>query len=185
MGCRGQQDRVRRCRGSDDLLPLVLGPGEICGLVADRRAGTEFVQRSNAALKRSVTRHSGSILLSTGDNLGAPDANGRLNTTLVIFNMRAKVQDIVPRLVARYPGDTPIALVCEASYTSEKVIVATLDTILAKLGNTKLPQLYLIYVGDALAAPGQPAARTQTKATSGMSAACGDVGKGKPMACSH
>lgn len=114
--------------------------------------GLSSFNAGNAALRQSITRHSGSILLTTGDNLGTPDENGRLKTTLVIFTMRAKVHDVVPRLAARYPADTPIAVVCEASYKTEKVIVATLATILAKLENEKLPHLYLIYAGDGLSA---------------------------------
>ena len=112
--------------------------------------GLSSFNAGNAALRRSITRHSGSILLTAGDNLGAPDANGRLKTTLVIFTQRAKLQDVLPRLAARYPADTPIAVVCEASYVSEKVVTGTLNTILKKLGDTKLPHLYLIYAGDGL-----------------------------------
>lgn len=120
--------------------------------------GLSSFNAGNAALRRSITRHSNSILISPGDDLGEPDANGRLKTTLVIFTQRAKLQDVVPRLASRYPADTPIAVVCEASYASEKVVVATLGTILARLGDTKLPHLYLIYAGDALAASTLPSA---------------------------
>jgi precorrin-4/cobalt-precorrin-4 C11-methyltransferase len=121
-------------------------------------AGLSSFNAASAALRRSITRHSGSILLTAGDDLGTPDAKGRLNTTLVIFTQRAKVQDVVPRLASRYPADTPIAVVCEASYASEKVVAATLGTILEKLADTKLPHLYLIYAGDGLAVPGLPVA---------------------------
>lgn len=114
--------------------------------------GLSSFNAGNAALRHSITRRSGSILLTTGDDLGAPDKNGRLNATLVIFTQKAKLRDVVPRLAARYPGDTPIAVVCEASYKTEKVVVATLATILEKLGNEKLPHLYLIYAGDGLSA---------------------------------
>jgi precorrin-4 methylase len=139
--------------------------------------GLSSFNAANAALRRSITRHSGSILLTTGDDLGTPDAKGRLNTTLVIFTMRAKVQDVVPRLAALYPADTPIAVVCEASYLSEKVVVATLGTILPKLADTKLPQLYLIYAGDSLAVAGRPAATA-------AGCPCGKPGDGlKRKAC--
>lgn len=119
-------------------------------------AGLSSFNAGNAALRQNITRHSGSILLTTGDDLGTPDSSGRLKATLVIFTMAAKVQDVVPRLAARYPADTPIAVVCEASYPSEKVIFATLGTILHKLSDAKLPHLYLIYVGDGLAPVGVP-----------------------------
>jgi accessory colonization factor AcfC len=65
------------------------------------------------------------------------------------------------------------------------VVVATLGTILAKLGDTKLPHLYLIYAGDGLAVAGAPATRTENKATPGNQAACCNVGeKEQSPACS-
>ena len=38
--------------------------------------GLSSFNAANAALRRSITRHSGSILLTTGDDLGTPDAKG-------------------------------------------------------------------------------------------------------------
>jgi precorrin-4 methylase len=43
-----------------------------------------------------------------------------------------------------------VAIVCEASYPGEKVIRGTLGDIQQLLGDSPLPHLYLIYVGDAL-----------------------------------
>jgi precorrin-4/cobalt-precorrin-4 C11-methyltransferase len=110
--------------------------------------GLSSFNAANAAVEPTMTCCGGAMLLSSGDNLGSPDERGRLQTTLVIFTHRMKVQDLVPRLAARYPGDTPIALVCEASYPTQRTIVGTLATIQDKLRTTTLPHLYLIYVGD-------------------------------------
>jgi precorrin-4 methylase len=117
-------------------------------------------------LKPSLTCRGGAILLSAGDNLGSADESGRLRTTLVVFTHRVKIQDLVPRLAARYPSDTPIALVCEASYPSEQTIAGTLATILEKLRNQKLPHLYLVYVGDNVA----PATARESSPRRGASA---------------
>ena len=98
--------------------------------------GLSSFNAANAALRRSITRHSGSILLTAGDDLGTADAKGRLNTTLVIFTMGRRFRTLCPGW-PRYPADTPIAVVCEASYLSEKVVVATLGTILPKLADSQ------------------------------------------------
>jgi precorrin-4 methylase len=115
--------------------------------------GLSSFNAGNAALGQSVTKNGGSIVISPGDNLGNPDRHGRLSGTLVLFTHRAKLDELVPRLAARYPPDTPIAVVCEASYQRQQVIFATLATIGAKVSAKDLPHLYLVYVGDGLVPP--------------------------------
>ncbi len=115
--------------------------------------GLSSFNAANAALRQSVTKNAGSVLLSAGDNLGTPDHHGRLKIILVLFTHRAKFKELLPQLQARYPADTPLAVVSEASYEQERVTFATLGTIREKLGDKKLPHLYLIYVGDGLTPP--------------------------------
>jgi len=115
--------------------------------------GLSSFNAANAALRQSVTKNAGSVLLSAGDNLGAPDERGRLKMMLVLFTHRAKLKELLPRLQSRYPADTPIAVVSEASYERQRAVFATLGTIQEKLSGQELPHLYLIYVGDGLAAP--------------------------------
>lgn len=115
--------------------------------------GLSSFNAANATLRQSVTKKGGSILLSAGDDLGTPDEHGRMTTMLVLFTHRVKLNGLLPRLQSRYPADTPIAVVSEASYEQQQVIFATLGTILEELGDTELPHLYLIYVGDGLSPP--------------------------------
>jgi precorrin-4 methylase len=115
--------------------------------------GLSSFNAANAALGQSVTRNSGSVLLSAGDDLGTADEHGRLKAVLVLFTHRAKLKELLPRLQTRYPGDTPIAVVTEASYPRQRVVFATLATLPQKLGGQELPHLYLIYVGDGLKPP--------------------------------
>ncbi len=115
--------------------------------------GLSSFNAANAALVQSITRNSGSVLISAGEDLGMPDKNGRLKTTLVSFTHRAKLKELAPRLLARYPADTPAAVVCEASYPTQRVVWATLGTLLEKTADQRLPHLYLVYVGDGLKAP--------------------------------
>jgi len=126
-----------------------LGPVVIPGLSSFNAA--------NAALKQSITKNGGSIVISAGDNLGSPDQHGRLAAMLVLFTHRVKLQELVPRLAARYPADTPMAVVCEASYERQQVTFATLGTIGKKVSEKDLPHLYLVYVGDGLTLPAMAA----------------------------
>jgi precorrin-4 methylase len=116
--------------------------------------GLSSFNAANAALGHSVTKRSGSLLLSAGNDLGTPDEHGRLKMTLVLFTHREKLNMLLPKLQSRYPADTPIAVVTEASYDRQRVIFATLGTIEEKLAERELPHLYLIYVGDGLTLPG-------------------------------
>jgi precorrin-4 methylase len=115
--------------------------------------GLSSFNAGNAALKQSITRNSGSVLISAGEDLGRPDKDGRLHMTLVLFTHRAKLKELAPQLLGRYPADTPAAVVCEASYPTQRVVWATLGTILEKTAGERLPHLYLVYVGDGLKAP--------------------------------
>ena len=115
--------------------------------------GLSSFNAANAALGQSVTRNSGPVLISAGGDLGTPDKDGRLKTTLVLFTHRGKLKEVAPRLQARYPADTPVAVVCEASYPTQRVVWATLGTVLEKTAGQPLPHLYLVYVGDGLKPP--------------------------------
>ncbi len=112
--------------------------------------GLSSFNAANGALKQSVTSKAGAVIISAGENLGTKNEKGRLNDTLVLFTHRFKLAEALPKLRALYPDDTPIAVVCEASYEGEKVYRGTLGTIEKTVGDGKLPHLYLIYVGDAI-----------------------------------
>lgn len=111
--------------------------------------GLSSFNAANAALGRSVAGR-GSVTLSSGMDLGTPDEKGRLAGTIVFFTHRANFQSLLPKLRERYPADTPVSIVCDVSYPTERVIHGTLGTILDALGGKSLPHLYLVYVGDSL-----------------------------------
>jgi len=115
--------------------------------------GLSSFSAANAALRQSITQCSGSVLISGGVDLGTPDKGGRLKRTLVLFTYHAKLNDLVPQLRARYVADTPVAVVCEASYPTQRVVWGTLGTILERTASVLLPHLYLVYVGDSLKVP--------------------------------
>lgn len=111
--------------------------------------GISSFNAANAALKHGAAGTS-YVMLSAGHDLPACDEHGRLSGVLVLFTHTEKLPEQVARLQKAYPEDTPFALVCDASYPTERVIRGTVGTILGELGSGKLPHLYLIYVGDGL-----------------------------------
>ncbi len=122
--------------------------------------GISSFNAANAALKQSVSC-TGTVIISSGGELSTPDADGRLAATLVFFTHRTKLPELVPQLAARYPADTPAAVVCDASYPTEKVVRGTLGNILAVLADEDLPHLYLFYVGDGLRTSAPPASQAE------------------------
>src|SRR5262249_16256902 len=111
--------------------------------------GISSFNAANALLHLSVTPGSevslsaGNARLAAGDECPAP-------MTRVIFTHRFKARDLLPQLAARYPADTPVALVCEATRSLQEVITGTVGTVLDDLHGRDLPHLSVIYVGDGL-----------------------------------
>jgi len=122
--------------------------------------GISSFNAANAALGRAVTGGivSRSVILTGGiGTTGSFDCRdtlsqlGETQSTMVIFTMRVKLPKVVEELKLNYPGDTPVAIVCQAGYhAKEKVILATLDTVLDMIKDMELPFEHLVYVGDFL-----------------------------------
>lgn len=122
--------------------------------------GVSSFNAANAALVTDITDglESQSVTLTIAKQATAdydgPDALAKLaatRATLAFFTMKTDLADVVQQLRRSYPADTPIAIVMHAGdYEQQRVIRATLDTILARLGDTSLPFEHMIYVGDAL-----------------------------------
>jgi precorrin-4 methylase len=111
--------------------------------------GVSAFNASNALLNLSITPGS-EVSLSAGDITPGTGGGFRLPTTRVIFTHRTKPRDLFPQLAARYPADTPIALVCEASRSSQEVITGSVGTVIDQLDGRELPHLYMVYLGEGL-----------------------------------
>ena len=122
----------------------------------------------------------GSVIISSGSELGSPDEHGRLAGTIVFFTHRTKLEQLLPKLESRYPADTPVAIVCDASYPTQKVVRGTLGNILDVLAGEKLPHLYLLYVGDGLGQGPAPAPAEACNAVYGEGANAITVATGSP-----
>ena len=121
--------------------------------------GVSCFNAANAALRKGVTSgikaHSVILTASFGrEEYTGPDSIEELarnQATMAFFTMFLDLEKVVEKLRTHYPSDTPIAIVCFAGYKEkEKIIHATLDTILEKTKGEKLPFEHLIYVGDFL-----------------------------------
>jgi siroheme synthase len=139
--------------------PTIFGPHidymrEFTDLNPEIVPGLSSFNAANAALQTSVVGGSTrAVTLTMGrlDN-GRDEILARMiaeGTTLAFFMVR-DLDAFIAGLNARLPGNTPVAIVGEAgSRQRQRVIRATLDTILANVGEEKLPA-YLLYVGGFL-----------------------------------
>lgn len=149
----------------DDGDPTIYGPHigfltEFADLDPEVVPGLSSFNAANAVLRRDVTGGiaSRSVVLAGGiGTIGEFTCKdtlsklGETQSTLVFFTMRMKLPQVVEGLKLNYPGDTPIAIVCNAgSRDKQKVILATVDTILDTTKDMTLPFEHLIYVGDFL-----------------------------------
>ena len=135
--------------------PLVYGPcswslTELRDLPTEVVPGLSCFNAANAALRAGVTegRNSHSVIFASGWTVDEMAAH---QGTMVLFTMRTQFKKFIDTLLKHYPADTPVAIVCSAGYADkEKVLHATLGTILDQVGQDRLPFEYLLYVGDFL-----------------------------------
>ncbi len=141
--------------------PLIYGPWAWClEEFEDLRPvvvpGVSCFNAANAALGRGVTNgeHTKSVILTAADWPGKTDTIDKLSahhSTMALFTMRTDFEEFIKKLSVNYPAETPIAIVIQAGYADkERVIEATLGTILNQVGQKDLPFEYMIYVGDFL-----------------------------------
>lgn len=119
--------------------------------------GISSFNAGNAALKTGVTGGgSRAVILTAATKTPGDKGNDALaklaeSRSTMVFFMDRNLGDAIKQLKTHYPGDTPIAIVSEAgSRKKQTVLQATLDTIVERTGNGKLPFQHLIYVGDFL-----------------------------------
>jgi precorrin-4 methylase len=136
--------------------PLIYGPcswalTELRDLDTEVVPGLSCFNAANAALRAGVTegKSSHSIILASGWSV---EEMAEHQSTMVLFTMRTQLKKFIDNLLKHYPSDTPVGIVFSAGYAEkEKVVRATLGSILDKLGENRLPFEYLLYVGDFLA----------------------------------
>ena len=136
--------------------PLIYGPcswvlTELRDLDTEVVPGLSCFNAANAALCAGVTegKSSHSVILASGWSV---QEMAEHRSTMVLFTMRTQLKKFIDKLSKHYPSHTPVGIVFSAGYAEkEKVVRATLGSILDKVGENKLPFEYLLYVGDFLA----------------------------------
>jgi precorrin-4 methylase len=136
--------------------PLIYGPcswvlTELSDLDTEVVPGLSCFNAANSALRAGVTegKSSHSVILASGWSVEEMAVHG---STMVLFTMRTEFKKFIDNLSKHYPSHTPVGIVFSAGYAEkEKVVRATLGTILDKVGDNRLPFEYLLYVGDFLA----------------------------------
>ncbi len=141
--------------------PLIYGPWEWCleefeDLHPVVVPGLSSFNAANAALRKGVTsaERTKAVILTSTDWPGKTDTIDKLaahRSTMVLFTMRAELPELVQKLLAGYPPETPVAIVKYAGYAQkEEVIRGKLGTIVQQVSAQRLPFEYLLYVGDFL-----------------------------------
>jgi precorrin-4 methylase len=135
--------------------PLIFGPcswvlTELRDLDTEVVPGLSCFNAANAALRAGVTegKSSHSVILASGWSVKEMAVH---QSTMVLFTMRTEFKKFIDSLSEHYPSDTPVGIVFSAGYAEkEKVVRATLGSILDTVGEGRLPFEYLLYVGDFL-----------------------------------
>jgi precorrin-4/cobalt-precorrin-4 C11-methyltransferase len=139
--------------------PTIFGPHigymrEFADLNPEIVPGLSSFNAANAALQTSVVAGESRVVALTIGRLdnGRDEIVARMigeGSTLAFFMVR-DLEVFIDGLNARLPGNTPVAIVAQAgSRARQKIIRGTLDTILSRTGEEKLPA-YLLYVGESL-----------------------------------
>ncbi|MBN1932054.1 MAG: hypothetical protein JW786_10655 [Desulfobacterales bacterium] len=135
--------------------PLVYGPcawslAELHDLDTEVVPGLSCFNAANAALRVGVTegKNAHSVIFASGWSVEEMAVH---QSTMVLFTMRTEFKKFIDSLSKHYPSDTPIAIVLSAGYAEkEKVMHATLGSVMDQVGKNRLPFEYLLYVGDFL-----------------------------------
>jgi len=130
--------------------------------------GVSSFTASAAVLKVSLTRPevSQTIIITRNEGRASCIPEGESiealashQATMAIFLSGASLQSTVEELLLSYPGDTPAALVCKASWPQEKAYSATLSTLLSGVSPEDWRLSTMLLVGEALASEAGLASR--------------------------
>lgn len=110
--------------------------------------GVSCFNAANAALGKDIMlgKESHSAVLTTYREI---EKLSKHHPTMIIFTMHTKFEELVEKLKAQYPPETPVAIVFYAGYKDKEYIIrGRLETILQKTQGKKFPFEHLVYVGD-------------------------------------
>ena len=119
--------------------------------------GIGSFQAGSAALKMSPPYgyDTNAVILTMSDWPGRVDLNEKLmasGSTMVFYTMNLDYPSLFQQLKRFYPGDTPVAIVCDAGdQESQKVVRSTVARFLDEVKFTSLPvNRHILFVGKFL-----------------------------------
>ena len=119
--------------------------------------GIGSFQAGSAALKMSPPYgyDTNAVILTMSDWPGRVDLNEKLmasGSTMVFYTMNLDYPSLFQQLKRFYPGDTPVAVVCDAGdQESQKVVRSTVARFLDEVKFTSLPvNRHILFVGKFL-----------------------------------
>jgi precorrin-4/cobalt-precorrin-4 C11-methyltransferase len=140
-------EQLRRLRALD--IPYTITPG-VPAFAAAAAALARELTLPEVAQSVVLTRTSGrASAMPASENLAAFAAT---RATLAIHLSIHVIDKTVAELVPAYGEDCPVAVVFRASWPDERIIRATLGTIVEEVKKTDIERTALIIVGDVLAA---------------------------------
>ncbi|HUI79752.1 MAG TPA: hypothetical protein VLY24_17620 [Bryobacteraceae bacterium] len=95
------------------------------------------------------------VILTMGDWPGRADVNEKLmvaGSTMVFYTMNLDYPSLFAQLKRFYPGDTPVAVVCDAGdLANQKVVRSTVSRFLDEVNYRSLPvNRHILFVGEFL-----------------------------------
>jgi precorrin-4/cobalt-precorrin-4 C11-methyltransferase len=140
-------EQLRRLEALD--IPYTITPG-VPAFAAAAAALAKELTLPEVAQSVVLTRTSGrASAMPKTETLSAFAAT---RATLAIHLSIHAIDKTVAELVPAYGEDCPVAVVFRASWPDQKIIRATLGTVVAEVGKTDIERTALIIVGDVLAA---------------------------------
>ncbi len=134
---------------------IIPGVSSLCAAAASLKAELTVPNISQTVI---ITRMEGRTSVPEKENLKNLAAH---QATLAIFLSVSLIERVVEELLdGGYPSETPVAVVCRASWNDETVIRSTLKDIVKRVRTLGIKRQALILVGDVLD-PGEKGYRSK------------------------
>ena len=139
---REQFDALDRRGIAYDVCP---GVSSFCGAAASLRAEYTLPGVSQTVI---ITRTAGRTPVPAGQSVRELASH---QATMVLFLSTSLTQQLQQELLGGgYPGDTPVAVVCKATWPDEKILRCTVETLHRTVTENGLTKTALIIVGNCM-----------------------------------
>ena len=139
---REQFDALEQRGIAYDVCP---GVSSFCGAAASLKAEYTLPGVSQTVI---ITRTAGRTPVPAGQSVRELAAH---QATMVLFLSTSLTQQLQQELLGGgYPGDTPVAVVCKATWPDEKILRCTVETLHRTVTENGLTKTALIIVGNCM-----------------------------------